>query len=111
MKDYAHSTLSVWIRAARLTVDGALRRPQERITYGERVAVPAWFDHQVEVIPPATDWDLVCEHEAIRVANKPAGLVGHPGAGHRDGTLQNARLHHCAARVAPRDAAGGVHGG
>jgi 23S rRNA pseudouridine1911/1915/1917 synthase len=29
------------------------------------------------------------------VVNKPPGLVVHPGAGHRTGTLLNALLHHC----------------
>ncbi len=39
--------------------------------------------------------DIVFEDEHLLVMNKPAGLVVHPGAGNREGTLVNALLHHC----------------
>lgn len=38
--------------------------------------------------------DIVYEDEYILVVNKQAGLVVHPGAGNRSGTLVNALLHH-----------------
>jgi 23S rRNA pseudouridine1911/1915/1917 synthase len=56
-------------------------------------------------VPPAADaapaaqeiaLDIVYEDEALLVLNKQAGLVVHPGAGHGEGTLVNALLHHCA---------------
>ncbi len=39
--------------------------------------------------------DVVFEDPHLIVINKPAGLVVHPAAGHSDGTLVNALLHHC----------------
>ena len=39
--------------------------------------------------------DIVYEDDDLIVLNKPAGLVVHPAAGHADGTLVNALLHHC----------------
>ncbi len=39
--------------------------------------------------------DIVFEDEHLIIVNKPAGLVVHPSAGHADGTLVNALLHHC----------------
>ena len=38
---------------------------------------------------------IVFEDEHLLVVDKPAGLVVHPAAGNRDGTLVNALLHHC----------------
>lgn len=38
--------------------------------------------------------EIVFEDEQLLVVDKPAGLVVHPAAGNRDGTLQNALLHH-----------------
>lgn len=35
------------------------------------------------------------EDADVLVVNKPKGLVVHPAAGHEDGTLVNALLHHC----------------
>ena len=38
--------------------------------------------------------DIVYEDGDVLVINKPKGLVVHPAAGHEDGTLVNALLHH-----------------
>ena len=42
---------------------------------------------------------IVFEDEHLLVVDKPAGLVVHPAAGNRDGTLVNALLHHCGASL------------
>jgi 23S rRNA pseudouridine1911/1915/1917 synthase len=39
------------------------------------------------------------EDEHLLIVDKPAGLVVHPSAGHLDGTLVNALLHHCCGRL------------
>lgn len=39
--------------------------------------------------------EIVFEDQHLIVVDKPAGLVVHPAAGHTDGTLVNALLHHC----------------
>lgn len=43
--------------------------------------------------------DIVFEDDHLVVVDKPAGMVVHPAAGNRDGTLVNALLHHCAGRL------------
>lgn len=45
------------------------------------------------------DLDIVFEDKHLIVVNKPAGLVVHPAAGHSDGTLVNALLHHCRGKL------------
>jgi 23S rRNA pseudouridine1911/1915/1917 synthase len=45
--------------------------------------------------PQAIALAVVYEDADLLVLNKPAGLVVHPSAGHADGTLVNALLHHC----------------
>ncbi|HHX79198.1 MAG TPA: RluA family pseudouridine synthase [Acholeplasmataceae bacterium] len=47
------------------------------------------------VLPEDIPLDVVYEDEDIIVINKQSGLVVHPGAGNRDGTLVNALLFHC----------------
>jgi 23S rRNA pseudouridine1911/1915/1917 synthase len=46
--------------------------------------------------PEPIPLDLLYEDRDLLVVNKPSGLVVHPGAGRRRGTLVNALLHHCA---------------
>jgi 23S rRNA pseudouridine1911/1915/1917 synthase len=43
--------------------------------------------------------DIVFEDDHLIVVDKPAGLVVHPAAGHADGTLVNALLHHCHGKL------------
>ncbi len=43
--------------------------------------------------------DIVFEDADLVVVNKPAGMVVHPAAGNRDGTLVNALLHHCRGQL------------
>lgn len=43
--------------------------------------------------------DVVFEDDHLIVVNKPAGMVVHPAAGNRDGTLVNALLHHCRGQL------------
>lgn len=38
--------------------------------------------------------NIVYEDDDVLVIDKPPGLVVHPAAGHEDGTLVNALLHH-----------------
>ncbi len=57
---------------------------------------------QVRLTPPAPlsaepqdlPLSVVYEDEDVLVVDKPAGMVVHPSAGHPDGTLVNAVLHH-----------------
>jgi 23S rRNA pseudouridine1911/1915/1917 synthase len=48
-----------------------------------------------EVQPECIDLDILYEDDVLLVVNKPKGMVVHPAAGHREGTLVNALLHHC----------------
>ncbi len=45
------------------------------------------------------DLHIVYEDDHLLVVDKPAGLVVHPAAGHADGTLVNALLHHCRGKL------------
>ena len=59
--------------------------------------------YQITVLPPeplnlepeAVELDILFEDKHLLVINKPAGIVVHPSAGHSQGTLVHALLHHC----------------
>jgi len=89
-------------RLKRLIVEGQVRvsgrtisDPEYRVKPGERIeltvppAVPA--RPAAETIP----LDIVYEDAELLVIDKPAGLVVHPAAGNRTGTLVNALIAHC----------------
>lgn len=92
--DFSRSRLQQWIKQERVTIDGVVRRPRDKLLGGERVVLEALIEDQVECCPEDIPLDLIYEDDQIIVINKPVGLVVHPAVGNRDGTLQNALLHH-----------------
>ena len=93
--EFSRTRLQGWIREGRVSRDGEeVRRPREKLFGGEAIVLDAQLDDQVENQPQAIPLRILFQDEAILVVDKPAGLVVHPAAGNRDGTLQNALLHH-----------------
>ena len=59
---------------------------------------------EVEIAAQELPLDIVFEDADVLVINKPKNMVVHPAAGHSDGTLVNALLHHCG------DSLSGING-
>ena len=93
--DHSRSRLQGWIKSGELQVDGNQWRPRDKLLGGEQVEIKAEIEVEGRWLPEDIALDVVFEDEQILVLNKPAGLVVHPAAGHQDGTLLNALLHHC----------------
>jgi 23S rRNA pseudouridine1911/1915/1917 synthase len=95
MPSHSRSRLSAWLKSGEITLDGRLIKPKDKVLGGETVLV-ALQANSLAQSNEAQDiaLDIVYEDAAILVLNKPVGLVVHPGAGNRDGTLLNALLHH-----------------
>lgn len=92
--EHSRSRLSAWIKDGLLTVDGAVLRPRDIVHGGARLELSAEQEAQGEWVAQDIELDIVYEDDQLLVINKPAGLVVHPAAGHADGTLLNALLHH-----------------
>ncbi|SDT93947.1 23S rRNA pseudouridine(1911/1915/1917) synthase RluD [Halopseudomonas salegens] len=106
--DHSRSRLQNWIKSGELTVDGRQLRPRDAVFGGEELVLDAEREVQGDWQAEAIALDIVYEDDALLVINKPAGLVVHPAAGHHDGTLLNALLHHVPSlKTVPR--AGIVH--
>lgn len=110
--EYSRTRLQEWLKAGHLQVDGMSPAPRTRVAGGESVMLDSGI---AEVVDPTLDagpedvaFEIVHADEAILVVNKPAGLVVHPAAGHRGGTLQNGLLHY-DARLGAVPRAGIVH--
>ena len=61
------------------------------------IALPAPAPLDLE--PQDIAIEIAFEDDDLIIVNKPAGMVVHPAAGNRDGTLVNALLHHCRGRL------------
>lgn len=92
LPDYSRSRLKGWIESGEIRVDGAMRRPRDKVSGGESISLEAILDEATVAEPQAMALELAHEDRHLWVVNKPAGLVVHPGAGNPDRTLQNALL-------------------
>ena len=91
--DYSRTTLKGWILDGKVLVNHRRVKPREILRGGEAVELWASVEACVASQPQPIALNLVYEDEALIVIDKPAGLVVHPGAGNRAGTLLNALLH------------------
>ena len=95
LPEYSRSRVQQLIRTGFVTLNGAATRARYLVRTGDKIELTepplAKLDNQPERIP----LEILFEDKDMIVINKPAGLVVHPGAGHRQHTLVNALLGHC----------------
>lgn len=108
LPEYSRTRLQGWIRDRRVRVDGVPARASQALAQGQTVVLEAQIEPVIEDAPEAIALDVVFEDAALIIVNKPPGLVVHPGAGNRHGTLVNALLHH-APELSRLPRAGLVH--
>lgn len=107
--DYSRSKLGTWLKTGLITINQQTCKPNTKVTGGETIELDLPVDTST-IADAAEDipLDILFEDEHMMVINKPPGLIVHPGAGIRNGTLLNALLHHhTALQDIPR--AGIVH--
>ncbi|HSW12411.1 MAG TPA: 23S rRNA pseudouridine(1911/1915/1917) synthase RluD [Solimonas sp.] len=108
-EQFSRSRLQTWIDEGRLRVNGeTVTRMRHPVAVGDALELDAVPPQDTTVQPQDLPLDVAHADKSIAVIRKPPGLTVHPGAGQRDGTLQNALLHHFPQTAAvPR--AGIVH--
>lgn len=93
--DYSRSRLQQWIKSGQVLLNGSIPRGKDKVIGEEQIEMHIEPEvRDMGVIAQDIPLDIIYEDEHILVVNKPVGLVVHPGAGHADGTLQNALLFH-----------------
>ncbi len=92
LPQYSRQRLQGWIEAGSVRLNGLLPRSRDKVLGGEQVRIEAQIQPATAVAAESLPVDVVYEDEALRIINKPAGVVVHPGAGNAAGTLQNALL-------------------
>lgn len=92
------------IENGNVTVNGEFASKNCKLKIGDIVTITLPDPEPLAVAPQDIPLDIVYEDEDLLIVNKPKGMVVHPAAGNRDGTLVNALLHHCG------DSLSGING-
>jgi 23S rRNA pseudouridine1911/1915/1917 synthase len=94
LQDFTRSEFQRFIDLGRIVVNGATKKSSYKLRDGDRVeadvVVPVAAATGAEDIPLR----ILHRDADIIVVDKAAGMIVHPGAGARQGTLVNALLHH-----------------
>ncbi|WP_404810797.1 RluA family pseudouridine synthase [Companilactobacillus jidongensis] len=95
LEDLTRSQIQKFIKDGNILVNGQpAAKTGMKLTAGDKINITVPEEEPIEAIPQNIPIDVVYEDEDVLVVNKPQGMVVHPAAGHRDGTLVNAILYH-----------------
>ena len=83
------------IEQGEIKVAGAASKPAHKLRAGERIEGSVPEPVPARLSPQAIPLVILHEDADLVVIDKAAGMVVHPAAGHAQGTLVNALLHHC----------------
>jgi 23S rRNA pseudouridine1911/1915/1917 synthase len=97
--DLSRTRLQALIAEGRVQVTGGAPKASHRLRSGAQVTVDVPPPEPATLVAERMPLDVVHEDADLLVVNKPAGLVVHPGAGHRTGTLVHALLAHCGSAL------------
>lgn len=93
-EDFSRSQVQALMRDGKVSCAGRKVKASDKSFPGMRLLLEMPEPEDTTLKVEAIALDIVYEDEYLMVINKPQGMVVHPGAGHRSGTLVNALLHH-----------------
>jgi 23S rRNA pseudouridine1911/1915/1917 synthase len=96
LPEFSRSRLQQLIRDGFVRLNNSTSRPRQIIRVGDKIELTEPPLEKIETLPEQIPLEILFEDNDLIVINKPAGLVVHPGAGHREHTLVNALLNHCS---------------
>jgi len=97
LPQFSRSRLQGLIRRGLVTVDGVSAvKAGQSLEPGAHVTVRVPAPEPSGLVAQNIPLDVVHEDDDVLIVNKPAGMVVHPGAGQKIGTLVNAALAHDA---------------
>lgn len=91
--EYSRSRLQRCIDDGQLLVDDQTAERRQKVQAGMVISLRVELVDEGEWIAQDISVDILYEDKYLLVLNKPVGLVVHPAAGNRDGTLLNALLY------------------
>lgn len=99
LPDHSRTYLQSLLADGRVTWRGKTLKASWQTLLGQEIEIVLPEPEPSPILAEAIPLDIVFEDEWLLVINKPQGMVVHPAAGHRSGTLVNALLDHCAGQL------------
>jgi 23S rRNA pseudouridine1911/1915/1917 synthase len=97
LPEFTRSVLERFIGNGLVLVNGNRTKSGYRLRKKDCIEVTVPPPEPVELVPEKVEFSILAEDASILVLAKPPGVVVHPAAGHKNGTLVHGLLHHCAS--------------
>jgi 23S rRNA pseudouridine1911/1915/1917 synthase len=94
-REKSRSYIQKLIENGFVVVNNKVKKSNYKLRLQDRVCITLKDPVKLDIEPEDISLDIVYEDSYIIVVNKPQGMVVHPAAGVRNGTLVNALLSHC----------------
>ena len=95
LREFSRSKIIQLIKSSNITVNNNVVDPDYKISLGDHISVNIQLANETPIIGENIKLNIVYEDKDLIVINKPAGIVMHPGAGNKTGTIVNALINHC----------------
>lgn len=94
--EYSRTQIQSWIKSGFVLVNNISVKASYTLELNDIISVqiPVKKNNTQSLKAQDIGIEIIYEDESIAVINKPAGLVVHPGAGNKDGTLANGLLYY-----------------
>jgi 23S rRNA pseudouridine1911/1915/1917 synthase len=92
---WTRSAIQKMIAGGSITLNGRKTKPGSRLKRGDRIEIRPLAPKDAALAPEPLPLEILYEDADCIVLNKAPGMVVHPAAGWKNGTLVNALLHHC----------------
>jgi len=94
LPEHSRSHIQRLIKEGHIRLAGRETKPNQSVKAGQSITVELPEPVDAVPLPEALPLPIMYQDADIIVVDKPAGMIVHPGAGARKGTLANALLHH-----------------
>lgn len=98
LPEMSRTRIQSLMERGRVTINGAAAKRSHRMEEGDSIVVEIPAAEPAAAQPEAIPIEILYSDEDVAVISKPAGIIVHPGAGAKSGTLVNALLHEFGAR-------------
>jgi len=111
IKELSRSKLQKAIEQERVKVNRIIRKSSYKLKEGDSVEIEFELRKPEKVEGADLPLEIIYKDDHLLVINKPSGIVVHPGAGNKQGTLINALLFHFPRLkgIGPEERPGIVH--
>lgn len=95
LEEYSRSFIKKIIDDGGVFVDKNNVKASYKLKEGDEISIVLKQPQELKAVAQDIRLDIVYEDDDIILINKQQGMVVHPAAGNREGTLVNALLYHC----------------